>query len=149
MKTYDPLDVAKAILSYQAMSHKKLQKLCYYAQTWSYGVTGRPLMHTHFEAWIHGPVAPELYSTFKTYGWDKIPKTDTFPESMSGDEEVKTFLSEIFRIYGDMSGDELELLTHEESPWLNARGELPAFVPSSTPIKHEDMISFCKEKLED
>lgn len=147
MNTYEALDVAHAILSYQSMSHKKLQKLCYYAQTWSYGVTGSPLMHSHFEAWIHGPVTPELYSTYKVYGWESIPKTDKFPESMSEDLDVIKFLDEIFRIYGDMDGDQLELLTHEESPWLNARSQLPSYIPSNNRIKKEDMIEFCQEKL--
>ena len=53
--------VAQYFLSKESMSHKKLQKLCYYAQAWYLANYGKPLMPNRFEAWVHGPVSPDLY----------------------------------------------------------------------------------------
>ena len=29
-----------------------------------------------FQAWVHGPVIPEIYSEYKTYGFRDIPKKE-------------------------------------------------------------------------
>jgi len=42
------------------VSHKKLQKLLYYVDAWHYVHLGRPIVDENFEAWIHGPVVPEV-----------------------------------------------------------------------------------------
>ena len=55
-------DVAKYILhKKKKLSTWKLQKLCYYAQAWSIAWTEHPLFAEDFEAWVNGPVCPELY----------------------------------------------------------------------------------------
>ncbi len=43
----------------------KLQKLCYYAQSWSLAWDDAPLFDQDFEAWVHGPVNPELFNALK------------------------------------------------------------------------------------
>ena len=53
--------VAQYFLWKSSMSHKKLEKMCYYAQAWYLANHGRPLMPNRFEAWVHGPVSPDLY----------------------------------------------------------------------------------------
>jgi uncharacterized phage-associated protein len=47
-------DVANWFLAKEKMTHKKLQKLCYYAQAWHLANHGQPMMPNRFEAWIHG-----------------------------------------------------------------------------------------------
>ena len=58
-------DIANWFLEKQSMTHKKLQKMCYYAQAWSYALKNRPIMDAEFEAWVHGPVCRELYEKYK------------------------------------------------------------------------------------
>lgn len=44
----------------------KLQKLTYYTKAWSLAIHNDPLFDSHFEAWVHGPVNPDLsYRKFK------------------------------------------------------------------------------------
>ena len=62
----DILDVARTFLYMDSMSHKKLQKLCYYAQAWYVTIKNKPLFEDDIEAWVHGPVVPSLYSQYKT-----------------------------------------------------------------------------------
>lgn len=132
-------DIAKAFLSFESMTHKKLQKLCYYAQAWSIAFEDR-LVESRFQAWIHGPVCPELYNIYKVYGWEDIPQETEFPSNISTD--VKELLTEIYRIYGELDGDELENLTHSELPWIEARGNLEAWESSSINIREETMGEF-------
>ena len=59
------IDVAHWFLSKESMTHKKLQKLCYYAQAWHCTLrNGEPLFMNPIEAWIHGPVIRSLYKEY-------------------------------------------------------------------------------------
>ena len=59
------------------MSHKKLQKLCYYAVAWHYALYDSQLVENdEFEAWIHGPVSPSLWHEYKDYVWKPLPRYD-------------------------------------------------------------------------
>ncbi len=66
---YSIFDVADCFLSQSDMTHKKLQKLCYYAQAWAYALKGYRLEDTDYQAWVHSPVSPALWERFKTFGY--------------------------------------------------------------------------------
>lgn len=139
----DILEVADAFLYLDSMSPKKLQKLCYYAQGWYAGLTGRRLFTNELEAWIHGPVSPKLYEKYKMYGYENIPQKDVNTE----DIELRGIVEQIYRIYGKLDGDELEQLTHKESPWLNARKGIESWAPSNEKIKFADLVEFFSKKF--
>jgi len=46
---------------------------------------------------------------------------------------------ETYEAYNPLSAYELEQLTHQESPWLNARGDAPIDAASHAVISEEDM----------
>ena len=55
-------DTAKYILEQKGdMFTMKLQKLCYYSQAWGLVWDDEPLFDEDFEAWVNGPVCPELF----------------------------------------------------------------------------------------
>lgn len=137
-------EVARYFLSLGSMNHKKLQKLCYYAQAWYLAINGKPFMDTWFEAWVHGPVSPELYARYRDWRGLTIPQI-----SYNGTLHTpqKEFLNKIFYLYGDYSGNELEHLTHNELPWQNARkGYSPDEICTET-ISNSDMQNFYKGYL--
>lgn len=136
-------EVANEFLAIESMTQKKLQKLCYYAQGLYGALTEERLFEEELEAWIHGPVSPRLYNRYKVYGYNKIPKK----EIGTGDEELKEIVEQIYRIYGKLDGDQLEALTHKETPWKKARGDLQPYEPSNEIICFEEMKSFFKNKL--
>lgn len=136
------LDVAKAFLSIESMTHKKLQKLCYYAQAWHLALYNRRLIKEQFEAWIHGPVCPELYAEYKNYGWETIPKEQVLPENIT--DEIMEFINIVYSTYGGFDGDELEALTHLELPWREARKGLEEWEPSNNIISEETMKRYYK-----
>ena len=123
--------IALYFLSLSSMTHKKLQKLCYYAQAWHLANYGTPLMSNRFEAWIHGPVSPDLYFEYKEWGWLQIPKVSTPPAL--GDAE-RTFVENVYSVYGHYTPDELEYLTCRELPWRIARKGVPRNRYSRNPI---------------
>jgi uncharacterized phage-associated protein len=102
------------------MTHKKLQKLCYYAQAWFYALKNIRLADTIFEAWTHGPVSPVLYDKFKAFGFSAIKMVDN-DAAFAFDEEDVELLESIWKTYGDRTGNALESLSHSEPPWIEAR----------------------------
>jgi len=135
-------DVANGFLTKGPMSHKKLQKLCYYAYAWNWALNNQPLVKSDFEAWIHGPVCSQLYNYYRGFGWNDIPQQSCLPKSIDENEMVKDLINEIYRIYGDFSGDELELITHSELPWIEAREDLQPWDISTNKISEATMASF-------
>ncbi|MBU5439318.1 DUF4065 domain-containing protein [Tissierella sp. MSJ-40] len=139
-KEISVFDVASTLLTFEKMTNKKLQKLCYYAQAWHLAVFKEPLFGEKFEAWVHGPVCRELYGVYKVYGWNDI--TQSHMGSVICDEEKLEFLEMIHDTYEDFDGDELEALTHSELPWQEARKGLEEWEPSNELISEETMKTF-------
>lgn len=141
----DIYNVAQFFLSRAPMSHKKLQKLCYYAQAWYLANHGNALVPNRFEAWIHGPVSPDLYSVYKNWGWLDIPMKPNNDYTFTPYE--LDILQKVYQVYGNQSGDELESSTHCELPWLNAR---IGYGPSDycrIPISMNDMKKYYGERI--
>jgi uncharacterized phage-associated protein len=135
-------DVARYILQKQgSMSAMKLQKLMYYSQAWHLVWEENELFSQDFQAWANGPVIPELYNvhrglfrvdaaTFQGYGQG----------SMTAEEEKN--VDKVLSFYGDKSAQWLSDLTHQESPWLEARGHTPIGEPSSALISKSAMMEY-------
>ena len=135
-------DIANWFLKKQSMTHKKLQKMCYYAQAWSYALKDRPIMDAQFEAWVHGPVCRELYEKYKGNYLVELTADPGFNMHFSpGDEEL---LESVFETYGEFSGNALEVLTHSEMPWINARSGCSNSERCDNPISAEDMKQYYK-----
>ncbi len=106
------------------MTHLKLQKLCYYVQAWHLVFEDNPMFEEKFQAWAHGPACPELFSKFKDYRWNPIPPPDEFDSSIFSGTEIET-IEAVWEAYGQFDGKYLEDLTHQEDPWIMARGDCP------------------------
>lgn len=140
----DVREIAQYFLYKSSMSHKKLEKLCYYAQAWYLANYGEPLMQNRFEAWVHGPVSPDLYIQYKEWGWIDIPKLEQCPEMTS---KEKFLLDEVFKVYGNYTADELEALTHNELPWKEARKGCSPSEYSRNPISMKSMRDYYGERI--
>ena len=138
--------VAKWFLSQKSMTHKKLQKLCYYAQAWYCALyDGTPLFAEDIQAWVHGPVIPALYSVYVDYKWLDIPAA---PFDSSFDQKTTDILEAVYNTYGNFSGDQLESLTHSEDPWINARGDKKPWETCTTVITCAAMREYYARKYE-
>ena len=136
---YAVLDIAKKILakasysdSGELISNMKLQKLLYYQQGFHLAYFGTPLFNEELEAWMYGPVVPEIYEYYKTNDNRGIEYSgDTI--TLSSEEE--TLFNEVHRVYGKYSASGLMEMTHNETPW------------KSTPVKAGSVISQDKMKV--
>ena len=141
MVDHDIFDVANWFLTKENMSHKKLQKLCYYAVAWGYALLKRPICsNDEFQAWVHGPVSPALYDKYKGNAWVELNPDKGFINSF--DNNTEDLLESIWLTYGEQTGNSLEALTHSELPWIKARGNCEQHERCSTPINKKDMEDY-------
>jgi len=106
------------------ITNKKLQKLVYYSYAWYLASNSgkKRLFPERIEAWIHGPVIPDLYYQYKEFGFGPIDPRLGAEEGITGNK--KTLLDEIWDEYGKLDADTLEALAHSEPPWREARKNL-------------------------
>ena len=122
-KEFNALDVANYFLSLvddnagELISNLKMQKLVYYAQAYYLAINDAPLFNEEIEAWMHGPVIPDLYHLYKSYGDLAIPKPENI-EFTRYSEDVKDFLNDIYRVFGQFSAWKLRNMTHSEAPFI-------------------------------
>lgn len=124
----------------------KLQKILYYAQGYHLAMYDKELFEEDFEAWVHGPANPDIYDKYKDYGCSAIsePKENEVP---SFDESLVDFLYDIWGTFGIYDGKYLEELTHQETPWIEARkGYQPGEICNNI-ISKESMKKFFKTKV--
>lgn len=140
-------DVAKWFLDKQSMTHKKIQKLCYYAQAWHCALLGEPLFDSEIQAWVHGPVVPALYPVYADYKWLEIPQKE-FDDSHMNKQAISV-LEAVYATYGEFSGDQLESLTHSEDPWVSVRKGLKPWDSCTAPIVPEAMKVYYRRKYEE
>lgn len=128
-----------------SLTHLKLQKLLYYAQAWTLSFFDEPLFDEDFQAWTHGPVVYSVFDHYRDKGWEALPTPETCPEL---DPQTAELLNEILSVYGQHSAKHLEQLTHQETPWQEARGDLPLEAYSNKIIKKDSMKKFYRELSE-
>ena len=104
-----------------SVTQLKLQKLVYYTEAWFMVHFDRTLTTADFEAWAHGPAIRALYGKYRAHGWDGLPP-EKGPEPHG---YLCPFLEAVYNEYGQFSAKRLERMTHEEDPWVVARGGLP------------------------
>lgn len=150
---YTVYDIANWFLSnMKNITNKKLQKLVYYAYSWylvfnnesSDNIEWR-FFDNKFEAWVHGAVYPELYTMYKKYGSGSIPSYEgSLPDFSEDDLDV---LNQVLEVYGVFSGNQLESICHQESPWKDARKGLTTYEPSHALISDEAIFNCYSARL--
>jgi uncharacterized phage-associated protein len=128
------------------LSNLKLQKLLYYVQAWHLAVYGRPLFPEKFQAWIHGPVVPEIYRRYQGYQWRNI---DEGVERPGLDRRTMEFVDEVLEEYGPLDARRLEYLTRREDPWIEARKGVDIDEPCFAEIDECVMQSCYRQRLSD
>lgn len=124
----------------EGISNLKLQKLVYYAQGFYSAIYSEPLFNGEIEAWVHGPVVPELYHHYKTCGSASIPLSASFDPENLGAQEFE-LIEEVFDIFGQFSAWKLRNMTHEEQPWLDHEKQSEA-------IPLEEITEYFKTRIQ-
>ena len=140
-------NIADFFLTKKELTPKKIQKLVYYAYSWFIALNNEKANEINNvlfaevpEAWLHGPVFPSLYSKYKLYSWNEVPK-ETKNITFENDDLI-SFLNDIWNKFGEFSADELEYMTHQELPWINARKNILSNNPTNQKISLEDIFNY-------
>ncbi len=150
IKTLSCFDIAEYFIQLandtgSFISNLKLQKLVYYAQAWHLALYDEPLFDEDFEAWVHGPIIPQLYHEYKKFGWHPIEQ-EAKPDLPS---KIREFLDELALEYFASDAYELEQMTHIEAPWIKARGNLPPDAASNSVIRQEWIKEYFAKRAEE
>jgi uncharacterized phage-associated protein len=129
------------------ITNLKLQKLVYYTQAWHLAMFETPIFAEEFEAWIHGPVLPDLFYQYKGTYYRPIERNDLNAESMAFlrkkfGKTLSNLIENVVEEYFGMESYALEQTTHAEEPWLKARKNLPQDAPSHEIISKESMKKY-------
>ena len=121
-----------------------LQKLLYFVKAFSLGVFGGDaVFDDSCEAWMYGPVFPDVYQKYKTFGDSLIPKFELDPTcfSMLGADEKKV-IDFVLNTFGRLNGKVLMDITHKEEPWNKARSGLETFETSQNIISDSSICEY-------
>lgn len=126
-----------------------LQKLLYFIQGVSYALNGKPMFSENCQAWVHGPVYPEVYEMFRDFKYNPIEDArfaifDGNKDELTEDERRVVDL--VVNTFGEYGGKVLERITHSEKPWKNARKGYGENIPSNELLSMESIKSYFIEK---
>lgn len=128
------------------VTNLRLQKLLYYVQAWHLALHDRPLFQERFEAWIRGPVQPEVYARYIRFG---IAPIDQPQSNWQLPKRVDSHIDDVMDAYGSFSSFDLERLACDEQPWRNARMGVAPDEPSTEIIDMETMKTFYRARSDD
>lgn len=144
--------IALSNQSQNLISNMKLQKMLFYIYAWNLAKFKEPLFEAEFQAWVHGPVIPKLYSQYKVFSWLPIEKkldedkTINKIESNLEKDHLELF-NEVVREYFGESAYSLESLVHSEDPWIIARKGLAKDEISNEVISDKSIIDYYSKNL--
>ncbi|WP_349407951.1 Panacea domain-containing protein [Pseudalkalibacillus sp. SCS-8] len=143
------IDVAKYFINLsqpgtnENITNLKLQKLLYYAQGFFMALndTDEPLFDEEIQAWVHGPVVPEVYREFKGFSYKDI-NINYHDEVLELTQVEIELLDEVWRNFGRYNGKDLERLSHTEPPWIQAREGLAPYDYGDNEINPQEIRAY-------
>lgn len=133
----------------KVITNKKLQKLVYYAQAWSLVLNNKKIFDEKIEAWVHGPAVKSIYVKYKNFGFSAIKKEADVSIIKTIPSSLQKVLDSVWFVYGNLDANYLEMLTHSEKPWQEAREGLQSSENSENEISLITMKAFYSKKLEE
>lgn len=119
------LDVAELILYHskddENMTHKKLQKLVYYAQGFSLALFNMPLFKETIRACPNGAFVLEIEKRYGEHSNERIPFQSHRKLEREPDEHIHQLIQDVCLIFKDYNAKDIERLLKTEEPWIKAR----------------------------
>ena len=144
--TADPTPIMKAAgylrQKKSDLTSYRLQKLLYYIQGISGAFRPEPLFNDFCQAWVAGPVYRDMFYKYKSDSIDTM-----FGDLLNADE--REIVDDVLECFGLYDGDTLVLFTHNETPWIESRGDLPPDTHSDRVIPLESIVRYFVKVKED
>lgn len=122
-----------------------LQKLLYFIQGIYSALYGKPIFMEDCRAWIHGPVYPEVYELFRDFKYNPIDDARFALLEGTADaltEDEKKVIDLVVNTFGMYGGKVLERITHNETPWKEARKGYGDSIPSSELLPKKCIMNY-------
>lgn len=122
-----------------------LQKLLYFIQGIYLALYNISIFEEDCEAWIHGPVYPEVYNLFKDFKYNPIDDARFFILDGARGKltiEERKVINLVVNTFGLYGGKTLERITHNESPWRLARKGYDDSIPSNEIITKDSIKEY-------
>jgi uncharacterized phage-associated protein len=159
------IKLAEYIIAYfdckgELLTNKKLQKILYYLEAWFLVFFNKSLYEDKIEAWVYGPVIPDVYKTYKSFKYSPIlieysegetasKKLEKLTSELAFNKEEIKLINDVLEKYGSLSAFELERLSHSEEPWLMAREGLEPVEFCQNAISRDDMKKYFSSLVEE
>lgn len=122
-----------------------LQKLLYFVQGIHLALYNKQVFGEDCRAWVHGPVYPEVYSLFREFKYNPIEDArfallEGAENSLKADE--RKVIKLVVNTFGMYSAKALERITHNETPWKDARKGYGEGIWSNEIITKESMKEY-------
>lgn len=137
--------IAYIFKSLEEVTPLMLQKLLYFIQGIYSALYGEPLFVEECRAWIHGPVYPEVYELFKDFKYNPIDDVRfvLFEGMETGlTAQEKRVVDLVVNTFGMYGGKTLEKITHNETPWIEARNGYEEGIPSNELLSKEQIMNY-------
>lgn len=123
-----------------------LQKALYYIQGFYFAFYNEYLFKEDCQAWLHGPVYRDIYIQYRDCLHDAIQGAAPVDKSDYSKEE-RAIIDNVIAHICCYSGRTLEQFTHAETPWQNARRNLPEEIATDCAISKKEISDyFCAVK---
>ena len=122
-----------------------LQKLLYFIQGIYLVLNNVSVFDEDCEAWVHGPVYPEVYNLFKDFKYNPIDDARFFVLTGTKDKltaEERKVIDLVVNTFGLYGGKTLEKITHNEEPWKLAREGYDDGIPSNEIITKDSIRKY-------
>ena len=133
------------------LSILKHQKLLYYVQAWHLAFHGSGAFDGAFQAWIHGPVNRDIYDLYKDkkYLYSEMSMNDVqdIHAVNAISANLKIHVDTVLDSYAKYSAIQLEIMTHQEEPWIEARKGFEPNERCEIVIKEETMQRYYAARL--
>lgn len=122
-----------------------LQKLLYFIQGVYSALYGKPIFEEDCRAWMHGPVFPEVYNLFRDFKYNPIDDArfallEGTKDALTDDE--KKVVDLVVNTFGMYGGKVLEKITHNETPWIDARKGYEDSIPSNEILSKDRIMKY-------
>lgn len=119
----DVIDLSKNIIAYAGakgyrVTNLKLQKTLYYVQGYYLARYNRPLFDDEIVNWAYGPVVPEAYFRFCSYGASPIDAEDIRDVFAGLGFDETALICRVVNVCLSLTARQLVEHTHAEEPWL-------------------------------
>ncbi|MDE5630532.1 MAG: DUF4065 domain-containing protein [Bacilli bacterium] len=139
--------VALYIISkYEDTTNMALQKILYFVNGFSNKFLGSYLFNDLAQAWIHGPVYPDIYDSLSYFKYDTINSNKLlcgYDYELS--DEEKKYIDSVAPLFACYSGNCLRNMSHLTDPWIDARQGLKEDEPSERVLEKKDVEKYFED----